>query len=983
MASVYNFSNRIQKEKDRAMFLATTDRHSAIGQHPEHAKLAEADKMSDCQEAEENSANCLEINYLENRSEHSMGYPPVFKIQPESEQTRHRKWSGDTEAEQYCRRCISSDWDYSGPSGDSCYPWCRERIKISLTNLDKFLKDDAELQEMSDQHKSNLRRRCEFAMEETAATGCGTLLDSSYTELHLIEAHTDEDNTQHEVWQLERASRMEHLHDIPIQYQDIFKVLPEQQRPIRVVLTNGIAGIGKTFLVQKFTLDWIEGLQSQDVSLVIQLSFRELNLIKDEQHSLLTLLCVFHPALQTLTAEKLAVCKVLFILDGLDESRLTLDFRGDKVVSDVTKKTSVNILLTNLIKGNLLHSGLVWITSRPAAGNQIPPTCVDRVTELRGFTDPQKDEYFRNRSNNKEICRRIISRLKESRSLHIMCQIPVFCWITAKVLEHILTTDEHQALPKTLTELYSHFLLLQTKRKKLKYAEKHKVSQLGLTENDTEVLLKLGRLAFEYLKNGNLIFYQEDLEQYGLEITDAVVNSGVCTEILKTDSVLFQRSVYCFVHLSIQEFLAAVYIFHCHTNSNNEVLEMFLGKDWGEFRICDPPLDVFLRRATDKSLRSENGHLDLFVRFLHGLSLESNQRLLGSLLGPARNSAESIQSAIHNLKEMSTYNISPDRSINILHCLMEVNELSVHREVQEFLKSENKSKTQLSEIHCSALVYMLQMSEEVLDVLDMTIYRTSEEGRLRLIPAVRNCKGARLSGCRLSKQHCEILASALKTNPSHLRQLDLSDNQLQCSGVKLLCAGLESPKCRLETLRLTDCSLSEACWDYLSSALKSSFSPLRELDLSNNKLQDSGVKLLAAALESPNCKLDTLSLRYCSLSETSCRYMASALKSSSCHLRELDLSYNKLHDSGVKLLCAGLKSPNCELDTLRLSFCSLSETSCAYLAAALKFNPFHLGELDLRGNELRDSGAKLLPDQLQKAKCRLQRLRLGGGGSIL
>ncbi|KAF1373369.1 hypothetical protein PFLUV_G00259850 [Perca fluviatilis] len=914
--------------------------------------------MSDLEE-EEDGAESVVSGCQSMKSDRSRDYPHNFSKEPGPSDTKKRERSDVCEEDQpsccalcqdvlkdpvstscghwFCRQCITSYWDQSASSGDSCCPQCGERSRTMYVVKYK--------------QKISVKGTYERVTEGADQTGSGSLLNRIFTALYITDELSEEVNTQHEVRQLETASKMKTLHDSPIKCSNIFKALPDQQKQIRVVMMISVAGVGKTFSVQKFCLDWAEGLENQDVDLVIPLSFRELNLIRDEQYSLLELLRVFHPTLQEVTAEQLAGSKVLFIFDGLDESRLYLDFNKRKVVSDVTQKSSVNVLLTNLIQGKLLPLALIWITSRPAAANQIPPACVDRVTEVRGFTDDQKEEYFRKRVSDEELSSRIISHMETSRSLHIMCLIPVFCWITATVLDHMLTTDQRGELPKTLTDMYSHFLLVQTKRKKQKYAEGHETSPQELTEADREVLLKLGRLAFEQLQKGNIMFYQEDLERCGLDVTEASMYSGVCSEIFKRESVIFQKTVYCFVHLSVQEFLAAVYMFHCYTNRNSEVLKDFLGEDFlgPDIKHRDsnpktflkkiskyfvkkddilpiqdyPSLDVFLKRAMKKSLRSKNGHLDLFVRFLHGLSLESNQRLLGGLLGQTDNSPEIIQSAINNLKKMKKTNISTDRSINIFHCLTEMNDHSVHQEIQEFLKSDNKSKKRLSVIHCSALAYMQQMSEEVLDKLYLKNYNTSREGRLRLIPVVRNCRKALevqiLGSCGLSEISCASLASALTSNPSHLRELDMWGNRnLNDSGVKLLCAGLGSPNCKLETLRLESCGLSDISCASLASALKYNPSHLRALDLGDNeKLKDSGVKLLCGFLESPNCRLETLILYNCGLSEISCAPLASALNSNPSHLRELDLRGNNLKESDVKQLCDLKESPDWRLETLQ------------------------------------------------------------------
>uniref|UniRef100_A0A8C1P6Q8 NACHT domain-containing protein n=1 Tax=Cyprinus carpio TaxID=7962 RepID=A0A8C1P6Q8_CYPCA len=710
--------------------------------------------------------------------------------------------------------------------------------------------------------KSDLLKKFERLHEGTAKLGNLTLLNEIYTELYITESDSGEINNEHEVRQIETQSRRAATEDTAIKCNDIFRALPGKDQAIRTVLTKGVAGIGKTVSVQKFILDWAEGKENQDVQLIFPLPFREINLMKDKTLSLSDLLHVFFPETKEIEISS-DEYKVLFIFDGLDECRLFLDFKSKVKLCNISESASVDVLLMNLIEGNLLPSALIWITSRPAAADLVPSECVHRVTELRGFNDPQKEEYFRKRISDQSLANTIISHLKSSRSLYIMCHIPVFCWISAAVLEKMLNRGKRGEIPKTLTQMYTRFLILQTNINQEKYYDKN--------VKEEEMIVKLGKLAFEQLVKGNLIFYEGDLRECGIDETEAAVYSGLCTQIFREESGLYQGKVFCFVHLSIQEHLAALYAHLSFTKNYINVFDQteqslfFKVLNWIYnmlYWFLNYSLSGLHQRAVDEALLSKNGHLDLFLHFLLGLSLESNQTLLRELLTQTGSCSYNKEETVEFIKQKIRENHSSERSINLFHCLNELGDDSLMQEIQGYLRSGQIGKTKLSSSQWSALVYVLLTSEQKMDEFNLKPFigaqNPADEVLQKLLPVIKESRSVQLYDCGVTDEGCAALASALGSNPSHLRELNLSGNKLEVSGLNLLSDELKDLHCRLEKLKLRDCGVTDEGCAALASALRSNPSHLRDLNLSGNKLGASGVKLLSDLLKDPRCKLEKL-----------------------------------------------------------------------------------------------------------------------------
>uniref|UniRef100_A0A3Q0RTI8 Uncharacterized protein n=1 Tax=Amphilophus citrinellus TaxID=61819 RepID=A0A3Q0RTI8_AMPCI len=767
--------------------------------------------------------------------------------------------------------------------------------------------------------KATLKRKFSHILEGIATEANQISLNNIYTELYISEGGSGEVNKEHEVRQIETSARIHAGQEESIHCSHLFASLPEHDRHVRTVVTRGIAGIGKTVLTNKFTLDWAEERANTNLEFVFPLSFRELNFMKKKNCSLVELLVAFFPEIKDTEIFTCVENNMLFILDGLDESRLSLDFDKCEILSDVTQPTSIAVLLTNLIRGKLLPLALVWITSRPVASGQIPPDCIDLVTEVRGFKNPQKDEYFRRKIKDENLANRVITHVKTCRSLHIMCHIPIFCWMAATVLKEKLATKESKDMPRTLTQMYIHFLSLYEEAMRKRLARRRESNADCVRAN----LLALGKLAFKELEKGHLIFYESDLKMNGIDIEQASMFSGVYTQIFHEEMTLCKEKMFSFVHLSVQEFFAALYVFLTFHNNNINVLvkkssvsRRFLFREASEL--------ILYKEAVEKALSCEQGHFDIFLRFLLGLSQESNQTLLKHLMTNDRTHQRTRTEIIKHIKERIRSSPSLDRCLNLFHCLNELNDHSLVEEIQSYLTSGSLNRANLSPAQWATLVFVLLTSEKELIVFELSNYIRSEEGLLRLLPVVKTAQVANLKACNLTLTCCENLANTISS--SQLRELDLSNNNLTDAGLVKLYTGLRNSK--LEMLRLKSCNLTERSSNNLASFISSASCQLKTLDLSDNEFHDEGVKRFSDGLRSSDfCMLvqrhrSKLNLSLCRVAEEGCIFLASALNS--CHLKELDLSYNHPGNSGLNLLTALKEDPQCSLEKLSVEQCGES-----------------------------------------------------------
>lgn len=777
------------------------------------------------------------------------------------------------------------------------------------------------------------------------------------TNLLLVEGLTDIQQKEHDVVQIEATKGMRNVSkQIPL--EKLFLPLTKVSIPPRISVTVGVAGIGKSTLVKLFVCMWAKGELNQDIVFVLPLAFRELNAY--EKLSAERLIRSVFPHITEPSFIFSGTVRTLLILDGLDEFKTPLDFSNTVVCTDPKKEIQVDSLITNIIRGNLFQEASIWVTSRPTAASQIPGGLVDRMTEIRGFGAVEiKDFLDQMFLENKDLSSQVLAHLKANRSLYTMCTVPAFCWISGFSLGYFLknSTDQSQempAAPKTLSEVYSYYFKMALSSDwQEKQKETPRIEQA--TNSSKKLVGNLGRLAFYGLLKRKYVFSEQDMKAYGLDLSSLQSSPGNRL-LLKEETQV--SSVYYFSHLTLQEFLAATYYY---VSAKRAMFDLFTesGMSWPKFGFLN-----HFKNAVQRSLQVEQGQLDLFVRFLSGLLSPQVNRLLAGWL-VVKDEHTSFRGHVVSFLQscLNTDYVISSRTVNIMQCLYEVQHMELAKSVEEALKTESLAGM-LTPVNCSALAYLLQVSEVCMEETNLSNCLTYNICK-SLLSQLLFCSNLRLDNNKFKDNVMELLGSVLSVKDCQIQKMSLAENQIGNKGAKALARSLMVNR-SLMVLDLRSNAIGPKGAKALADALKIN-QVLLSLTLQNNAIKEEGVKFLAEALLT-NHKLATLHLQKNAIGPPGARHIAEALKQNRS-LRELILSSNCVGDTGSVALAEALQV-NHSLTTLDLQSNSISNAGVTALIGALRANR-GLVSLNLRENSIGQEGAP----EIASALCTNRTLR--------
>ncbi|KAJ7984502.1 hypothetical protein DPEC_G00355480 [Dallia pectoralis] len=765
--------------------------------------------------------------------------------------------------------------------------------------------------------------------------------------LLLVDGLSDLQQKEHDLMQVEATRGSQRQHVRPLALTKFLEPLTRVSLPPRVSLTVGVAGIGKSSLVSHFVRLWSRGEIYTDVSFVLPIAFWELNALEKVSAERLVKLAFPHITDPSLVLS--GACRTLLIFDGLDEFRCPLDFSEAAPCTDPKKEVLVEDLVTNIIRGNLLPEAVVWVTSRPSVASLVPGGLVDRVTEVPGFSPKDIQELLTKTIPKGDTVSQIWAHLESNKIFMVMSYMPGICSILLATLGYLLESGWQEGLPRTCTELYSHFCAMRAEAGEPRGREPVKMEPLN--GNNRKLLASLGRLAFYGLLKRKYTFSEQDMRAYGVDLPSTQGSLGIGILIRKESLVCV---AYRFNHLTVQEFLAATYY---HTSSKRAIFDMFTesAMSWPKIGFQN-----HFRSALQRSQQAEDGHLDVFVRFLAGLLCPGAVRPLAGLLTPGKDDGGQRVWAAGFLQGLlgSGGAVVSLRSVNVAYCLQELQHTEVLRSVEEDLRFGSLGG-KLTRTHCTALAYLLHVSPECSEETSLTAcldYNTVKS----LLPQLLYCNHLRLENNHFKDDVMELLGSLLSAKDCHLQKISLAENAIGNKGAKALSRALLVNR-TLNTLDLRSNNIGSKGTKFLSEALKMN-QFLVFFSLQNNLIEEEGARALADVLLS-KCKLVSLNVQKNCIGPDGAKRLAEALKTNQT-LTELILCSNQLGDKGTVALAQAL-TVNHTLLSLHLQSNSISNKGMTALTKALRMNR-GLILLNLRENSIGVEGAKDIARALQE-----------------
>ncbi|XP_028989877.1 NLR family CARD domain-containing protein 3 isoform X2 [Betta splendens] len=795
------------------------------------------------------------------------------------------------------------------------------------------------------EHKEVLLRRYE-QLRDRDSVSCPQL-NISNRALLLVDGLSDLQQKEHDLMQVgaTRGGRRNHLRQLGL--AKLLEPLTRVSLPPRVSLTVGVAGIGKTTWLRHFIKQWSQGLICTDVSFVLPFTFCELNSL--EKLSAERLVKLAFPHLTDPSLVLSSSCRTLLILDGLDEFRCPLNFADAASCTDPKKEVSIDDLVTNIIRGNLLPDVAVWVTCRPGVASLIPGGLVDRVTEIPGFSPNDVQTFLRHHFSERGFSSNIWAHLESHKILKVMCYIPCICWIVADTLTYIMQSEPQEGLPKTCTGLYAHFCSMKAELGEPRGREPVKTDQVH--GSNRKLLGNLGRLAFYGLLKHKYTFSEQDLRANGIEplLTQSSLGSGL---LVREDSIIF--TTYRFTHLTLQEFLAATFY---HASSKRAIFDLF-----SESTMSWPKIGFqnHFKSALQRSQQADDGHLDVFVRFVTGLLCPAALKPLGGLLALGKDDGNQKAWAAGFLQSLlvGAGAVVSLRAVNLAYCLQELQHTELLRGVEEDLRLGSLAG-KLSRAHCVVLGYLLHVSPECSE-------RTNLTGSLNyatvkcLLPQLLYCSHLRLENNHFKDDVMELLGSLLSAKDCHIQKISLAENLISNKGAKALSRALLVNR-TLTSLNLRNNNIGSKGARFLSEALKMN-QVLVSVNFQNNAIEEEGAQALAEVLQC-NRKLVSLNMRKNAIGAGGAKRIAEALKTNRT-LTKLILCSNQLGDKGTIALAEAL-TLNHTLLSLQLQSNSISNKGMTALTKALRLN-HGLVSLNLRENSIGVEGAKNMAHALHE-----------------